>query len=81
MPKVATGAAFQKNSMAEMMAASDFSFGTWNFQRPSKFGHILNNRNKKGSKGDQAGVCGATSPVQCQKWQLELFFKRIRRRR
>jgi hypothetical protein len=64
-----------------MMAASDFSFGTWNFQQPSKFGHILNNRNEKGWKGDQAGVCGAMSPVRCQKWQLELFFKRIRRRR
>jgi hypothetical protein len=30
---------------------------------PSKFGHILNKGNKKGSKGDQAGVCDAMSPV------------------
>jgi hypothetical protein len=48
---------------------------------PSKFGHILNKGNKKGSKGDQAGVCGAMSPVQCQKWQLELFFIENQRRR
>jgi hypothetical protein len=46
MPKAATRAVLQKNSTAEMMAASDFSFGTWNFQQPSKFGHILNNRNR-----------------------------------
>jgi hypothetical protein len=33
------------------------------------------------TEGDQAGVCGAMSPVECQKWQLELFFKGIQRRR
>jgi hypothetical protein len=32
-------------------------------------------------KGDQAGVRGATSPVECQKWQLELFFKGIQPRK
>jgi hypothetical protein len=63
MPKVATRALLQQNAKAKMMAASDFSFGTWNFPWPSKFGHILNNRNKKGWKGDPAGVCGAMSPV------------------
>jgi hypothetical protein len=42
-----------------MMAAADFSLSIKKLQRPSKFGHTLNHRSGKGSKGDQAGVCGA----------------------
>jgi hypothetical protein len=81
MPKVATRAVHQRNLTAEMMVSSDFSLSIQNFQQPSKFGHILNNRNGKGSTGDQARVRGAISPVQCQKQQPELFIKGIRQRR
>jgi hypothetical protein len=48
MPRVATRAVLQKNLKAKMMAASDFSFGSWNFQQPSKFGQFLNNRDQAG---------------------------------
>jgi hypothetical protein len=41
----------------------------------------LNTFSTIATKGDQAGVCGAMSPVECQKWQLELFFKENQRRR
>jgi hypothetical protein len=67
---------------AKMMVSTNFSLSFQNFQQPSKlFGHVLNDRNGKRLKGDQASVRGAISPVQCQKQPLELFFKRIRRRR
>jgi hypothetical protein len=77
MPKAATRAVLQRNSTVEMMVSSDFSFSIWNFERRSKFGQTLNNRNGKGSREDQAGVCGAISPAQSQKQQPELFFKGI----
>jgi hypothetical protein len=50
MPKAATRAVLQKNSTAEMMVASDFSFGTWNFQHPSEFGRVISSGKKKGQK-------------------------------
>jgi hypothetical protein len=81
MPKAATGAVLQKNSTAEMMVSSNFSLSFQSFQRPSKFGHTLNDHNAKRSKGDQASVCGAISPAEHQKQQLELFFKGVQRPR
>jgi hypothetical protein len=79
--KAATRTVLQRSSTAETMVSSDFSFSIWTFQRPSKFGHVLNNHNRKDSTGDQAEVGGAISPAQCRKQRPELFFKGVRRRR
>jgi hypothetical protein len=74
--KAATRAFLRRNSTGEMTTSSAFSSSIQCFQQPSKFGHLLNNCDGNSLKGDQAGICGAISPV-----GLELFLDVIRRGR
>jgi hypothetical protein len=67
MPKAATRAVLQKNSTAEMMVASDVSFGTWNFQHPSEFGRVISSGKKKGQKKSRVDplTCNAIIAIPC----------------